>query len=179
MKKTITIDHDIKYELFLNNFTANIIESPKARGSIFIPRTIKYKSRDYLVTSIKSYSFMNNCDLKSIDFPEDSALRSIESNSFENSSLERLTIPSSVKELKEGWCKRTHNLTKVTLSRSNNNFKNIGKKNQIIVGKSRIENNFYDEIVFATRDIEAVTIPRYIKRIRSYAFENCQNLNSI
>lgn len=179
MKKAIIIDHDIKYELFFNNFTASIIESPKASGYVFIPRTIRYKSRDYLVTSIKSFSFKNNCDLKSLEFPEDSAIRIIESSSFENSTIERLTIPSSVKELREGWCKRTHNLTKVTLSPSNLNFKNIGKKCQIIVGKSRNENNFYDEIVFAERDIENVTIPRYIKRIRSYAFENCESLNSI
>ena len=77
MKKTLIECHDIQYELFLNNFTANITESPKASGVIFIPRSIKYKSQDYLVTSIKNCSFMNNHNIKSIDFPEDSALRSI------------------------------------------------------------------------------------------------------
>ena len=179
MKKTLIECHDIQYELFLNNFTANITESPKASGVIFIPRSIKYKSQDYLVTSIKNCSFMNNHNIKSIDFPEDSALRSIGSKSFENSSLENLTIPPSVKELQEGWCRRTPNLIKVTLSNYNVNFKTIGKKKQIIVGKSVLGNNFYDEIVFATRDIETVTIPKFIKRIRSHAFENCSKLSSI
>ena len=61
----------------------NIAESPKTSGIFFIPRSIKYKSQDYLVTSNKNCSFMNNHNIKSKDFPEDSALRLIGSKSFE------------------------------------------------------------------------------------------------
>ena len=116
---------------------------------------------------------------QSIKFPEDSVLRSIEKSSFSGSSIISLFIPSSVEELKEGWCKKTNHLNNITISPNNQHFKYLDNNHQIIVKKSDTNTNNYDVIVFASRNIEYVTIPNSIKCIESNSFENCKHLRTI
>lgn len=92
---------------------------------------------------------------------------SIEANSFFFSSVERLSIPSSVCELKPGWCSGTNKLTKVTINPDNDHYKNY---ENLIIGKSHNKSDEFDVLVFADRDIKRVEIPPFIKQIASFAF---------
>lgn len=49
----------------------------------------------------------------------------------------------------------------------------------IIVGKSDKDNDNYDLNTFSCRDITQYTIPSNIKRISSFAFSDCKNLDHI
>ncbi|KAK8895265.1 hypothetical protein M9Y10_023707 [Tritrichomonas musculus] len=127
--------------------------------SIFIPLRI---------TKFCEGVFYHCNQLNHVDFPTDSELQIIEKDAFNQSSIENITIPSKVSELKDGWCKGADYLKKVTVSSDNEYFNNFDEK--IIVGKSDINNDKFDGIVFANRNIQTVSIPPYIKKIHSYAF---------
>lgn len=51
--------------------------------------------------------------------------------------------------------------------------------NKIVIGKSSIESDLYDSIIFSSRDIQKVTIPNFIKIIESHAFAFCDKLQTI
>lgn len=59
MTKT-TLENRLTLELDSNNFTAHIIESPKTKGNLIIPRSVVFQSKEYDITSIKKYSFLHN-----------------------------------------------------------------------------------------------------------------------
>ena len=61
----------------------------------------------------------------------------------------------------------------------NKNFKYLDDKHQIIVGKSDPQNDIFDTILFANRDIKVEFIPKNIKYIKPYEFECCKLLNKI
>lgn len=89
------------YELDINNFTAAIIDSYKSSGDVLIPRLIKYQSINFLITSIGDNSFMNNHNINSLIFSEDSELQIIGKRAFSQSSLTKITIPKSVTRIEE------------------------------------------------------------------------------
>lgn len=176
MSKKITDENGINYEIDENNFTAKIVQSLRTMSHIFIPRFINFQSKEYIITKISENSFSENRSIQIINITEDSAIISIEKNSFSYSSLKQINIPASVQELEEGWCNNTSNLKKVTISPNNPNFQYADDNQQIIIGKS--DKNF-DVLFFASRKIKQATIPDNIKRISSYAFESCFKLESI
>lgn len=78
-------------------------------------------------------------------------------------------MPSSISELKEGWCCGTPKLTKVTIIPTGlQNF--FYNDNGLIVGKTDSKSDEFDILVFARRDLKKVTFPSNIKRVASYAF---------
>lgn len=186
----------LSFELNNNDYTASVVSSKYSSGDILIPKTITHESHEYKITSIKKCSFKNNGIIRSISFPEDSELLSIEEDAFANSSLDNLTIPSKVKELKEGWCNDTPNLYHIFLSKNNKNFKYLAESdNEIIICKSNQKSDKnqksdnsdensenddeFDSIVFACRNIEVAVIPSSIKYINSYSFSKCNKLDRI
>ena len=164
----IIIRDDILYEINETEKKASIIGTDSARGDILIPRTIKYKTHEYTVTKILKGSFSKS-QVKSIQFPSDSALRAIEENSFDYSELTSLTLPSSVSELAEGWCSRTVNLTDLQVQPNNPHFKSYN--NEMILGKSNKDSEIFDVVIFVKRKIKMITIPSHIKEISAYSFE--------
>ena len=114
--------------------TASVVSNNSPNADIFIPRSITHNSQEYLVTCIRSESFRNSIQLKSIRFPPDSELKTIEENAFFNSSIESLTIPSKLTELKDGWSQLTINLDRITVSQDNPCFTLFEEK--FILGKS-------------------------------------------
>ena len=166
--------------LYLSNetkFTAEIISSMNAKGDIVVPNSSYYNSHDFIITKISQNSFNSNYSIRSIRFHENSKLKVIEQNAFYNSFLSSLEIPASVEDLHEGWCDSTKKLNHVSVMGNNKRYKSIGGK--IILGKSDPNNINYDHLVFASRNITNCNIPPYIKHIDSYAFKECQNLQSI
>lgn len=162
---------DIFYELNPDDLTAKIVYSPDA--------SICYQSRKYIIQSINEGSFQENFKIQSIKFEEGSLVKSIGKEAFSYSSLECLSIPSSVEELKEGWCKGALNLNRILLSTKNNFFSYLPTNKKMIVGKSEPENENYDVLIFACRDINEAIIPPSIKFINSFAFNGCNQLFEI
>ncbi|KAK8886506.1 hypothetical protein M9Y10_041970 [Tritrichomonas musculus] len=162
------------FELNHTNFTAKVVSSPDARGDIFFPRSIKYQAKDYLIIKIEERAFQNNKNITSISFSDDSELLSIGRKAFSCCSLESLSLPRKVGQLEEGWCMNTMNLNHIHLDSNNKNFKYLDESHQIIVGKSQINSEEFDLLVFACRDVKTVFIPSSIKVIGSYAFMHCR-----
>ena len=82
-----------------------------------------------------------------------------------------------MKELKEGWCYEATKLNKIIISPSNDQF--IFKEDKYLLGKTNNNNDEFDILLFASRNIEEISIPSNIKIISSSAFYNCTNLTKI
>ncbi|KAK8897379.1 hypothetical protein M9Y10_015325 [Tritrichomonas musculus] len=166
-----------KYLINEEDKTAGIAMYLVSCGEIVIPSFIEYQNCEYKVTFIAKNAFANSYKVKSIEFPANSQVQSIEENAFYESSIERIAIPASVIELKEGWCNGTENLTEIEINENNPRYSLY--EDNFIIGKSSIENENYDELVFAQRSVKNVTIPSFIKRICPYAFERCNDLVTV
>ena len=101
----------------------------------------------------------------------------IEKNAFSYSTIKSITIPSELIELKEGWCVNTLLLTKITVSPKNPRYCLFEDK--MIIGKTNIEEDNYDCLIFCVRDIKHIQIPNFIEHICSYSFERCNQLDEI
>ena len=129
------------------------------------------------VTRISTYTFYYCKQLQRIEFANDSKLQTIESLAFASSTIESITIPSQLVELKEGWCQNATNLTNVSVSGDNTHYMCVDGK--IIFGKTNITKSLYDSIVFCARNIESIMIPDFVEHICSYAFNSCNKLQRI
>ena len=165
---------DMSFKIDKQNHTASLFKIHITPQQITIPRTVKYESTDYLITSI--CGLMTFCT-KTIKFVEDSAVKTIYGYVFSDKGFEELHFPASLDELKEGWCCNTEFLTKIVISPYNNNF--IFKDNKFLLGKSDKNIDEFDVLLFARRDIREILIPSNIKIISSYAFDNCNNLEKV
>lgn len=86
-------------------------------------------------------------------------------------------ISSDAVDLEEGWCCGTNKLTKIIILPSNGQL--ILKDDKYLLGKTNPRNNEYDILLFASRNIEEVSIPSNIKILSSYSFYNCKNLAKV
>ena len=143
--------------------TASAIGVSYVSNYIYIPRSIKYESKEYVVTSVSNCAFTSQLRIKLIKFGQDSEIWMIESNALAISKVEQFYLPASVIELKEGWCRYTVDLKQVEIDPRNPRY-------------SDIKNDGYDIFVFAVRDITEALIPSYIKIIGLHAFNYCTKL---
>ncbi|KAK8865151.1 hypothetical protein M9Y10_010685 [Tritrichomonas musculus] len=157
-------------EIPLNSELTNIDKSAFYKSSIeslFVPPHI---------TKISEYTFHCCIKLKELKFSEDSELKKIESFAFLSSSIESFTIPPKVSELENDWFFPSK-LSKVKVMPNNQHFKLID--GNLIVGKTSIESDKFDALVFAYRNIRSITIPHHITQICEGAFGNCEKLQKI
>lgn len=166
----------ITYKINESDKTAEVSKIDESLIKVVIPRTIKYNSSNYVVISVLKDALNSTRNLKSIKFQLFSQVRLFDYLSFANTSIEKITIPSSVTEIKGGWCREAFNLKKIKIMASNPRYSLLDKK--IIIGKSNIEQKKHDTIVFAMNNIEYVKIPNYIKIIGTCAFENCKQIKN-
>lgn len=150
-----------------------IIEEGAFFGS-FQLESFKFPS-ELTIIGEKSFSFCRQ--LKSIEFAQNSKLKIIGKEAFSDTSIESISIPSNLIELREGWCKLTLKLTKISVSVDNPFFKVYEEK--LLIKKSSLDKENYDELVFCVRNAETVTIPDFIEHICSYAFDGCRSINTI
>lgn len=172
-----TDQNGLTYQLDKSNFTCKIVYSPNVKDDIIVPRSIKYETSDYIITGIEKCSFRKNFSIRSITFSLDSELQAIEKKAFSVSSVSKISFPSSLKELKKGWCEETNYLYNVQISPKDKSY--VYLDNQMIIGKSNSSVDHYDILVFVRRDIEEIKIPSFIKHIDPYAFDGCSKLQSI
>lgn len=116
--------------------------------------------------------------LRKIEIPPNSDLQIIGEKAFQSTLIESFTIPSKLIELRSGWCAFAEKLKVVNISPSNQNFKSIND-DKIILKKSSNDTEIFDVLAFCNRDVEAVTIPNFIKHIDSFAFYKCTRLHTV
>lgn len=114
--------------------TCYLIGNDNASGDIFIPKAITYKSQEFIIASINEGSFRDANEIRSIRFSADSEIRAIKKEAFESSSIEHISIPSSVSELEEGWANEAYESSRVTIDPANQHFKTFD--GQLILRKS-------------------------------------------
>lgn len=158
-------------------FQSNSILS-KIESFSFCKTKLHYITFPSSVTRICSYCFDNCKELKGIEFLNDSKLKIIESYAFNESSLESLVLPSSVVDLCRGWCSGVMKLNSIKIikcQKENIMFYN----NDFIIGKTNLESDIYDILLFARRNIINATIPSFIEKIDHFAFEFCRSLKNV
>lgn len=128
------------------------------------------------LTTICEDTFAGCKKLQKIEIPTNSELKEIEADAFADSTIESIVFPSSLVNLKEGWCNDTPKLTEIIIN-DNQLYKIYD--NTFVIGKSSILNENYDVLVFCFRDIENVTIPNFIEIIGSHAFDKCKQLKEV
>ncbi|KAK8844354.1 hypothetical protein M9Y10_024568 [Tritrichomonas musculus] len=150
--------------------TCCLIGNDNASGDIFIPKAITYKSQEFIIASINEGSFRDANEIRSIRFSADSEIRTIKKEAFESSSIEHISIPSSVSELEEGWANEAYELSRVTIDTANQHFKTFD--GQLIIRKSDEKSDKFDYLIFACKKIKTVTIPPNVKIIGPSSFAN-------
>ena len=154
--------NNLIYRLNDDNKTVSVIGC-SSNDDVFIPRSIYYKSQEYIVKRVNESSFKDS-NIFSIQFAPDSEIQTIEKNAFSNSTIEKIFLPSSVSELESGWICDAMNLIKVSVMPNNEYFKNYDEN--LVIGKS----DEFDVLIFARRDVKKIEIPKNIKQIASYSF---------
>lgn len=170
----------IKNASFANNSEIESISFPPDSevqaieiGSLF-NSFIKKITIPLKITKLLKYNFYNCLKLVQIEFLPNSQLQIFERGSLTIVSIWSLSIPSSVIEFESGWNENNYTLSKMTIDPKNKRYKNYEEDEKLILGKSDIERNEYDIIVFAFKNIKKVTIPSNIKKIASYSFSICR-----
>lgn len=129
--------------------------------------------------SISEKLFCYDMYLETLIIPENSNIKRIEANAFNDTMIKSLFIPKTLEELEDEWCQKMICLNEIIISPKNKNFNYLDKKHEVIIRKSHPNNTNFDTIAFASRCIQNLKIPNTIKYIDSYAFENCGDLNYI
>ena len=139
--------------------TSDVIDFMTNKKEIKIPSYIKHETNEYSVTSIIKNSFLTS-ELKSLSFSEDSKLQMIDEDAFDSSSIETISIPSSITEIG----KYAFNMCR--------------KLRQIIIPiNSQLQK--IDEFAFKKSTIESITIPPHVTCICSHAFSSCKRLQNV
>ena len=165
----------IRYFINKDEKTASVYECINSNIDIYIPRSIKYESIEYPVTSILPNAFYQMKSIK-IQFAPDSQIQSIYTEAFCFSSIESISFPSSLIKLQPNWYNSS--IKKISIS-PNNPYYSL-YENTFILKKSSLEKENFDVLIFVTnKSIEKAVIPSYIEIIESCAFEFCCNLRKI
>ena len=124
---------------------------------------------------IKQHSFGFHMRLKSVKFPEESELKIIENNAFQYSTIQTLFLPANLESV--NCFQDVRYLTNIEISPKNEFFSLLD--NKYLVKRSSKEDQVYDHLVFASRDVKYVDIPSQIKVICECAFEHCKKMEYV
>lgn len=134
-------------------------------------------SKGSKLLSIPHSLFKKCSSLQEVIIPEESSLQTIENDVFSFTSVESIHIPSSIVKIEKDWCNNAKKLNNVSVSPEQKNYKQIN--NDIVVAKSDPNQDCFDQLIFARRDIKILVIPKYIKYIQSHAFNFCKKLKKL
>lgn len=96
---------------------------------------------------------------------------------FSKCSVQDITIPCNVEELKDGWFNGISRSCHISISAENPNFAFVSEK--LLLGKSDRSMDNFDVLLYALRDSEEIDVPDFIKKIGRYAFADCKNLRTV
>lgn len=146
----------------------NLLLAKNDIKSAIIPSSIK---------NIDYYCFSNCNQIKKIEFEPNSSLETICANAFFYSTIEEIELPSKVYRLMDCWCASTRNLKRLSVSHENNFLRMID--NKILVGKKNVDDQVFNTLLFANRNIKSVVIPASIEIISMKSFQLCRNLRKV
>ena len=115
--------------------------------------------------------------LTSVEIPDNSELQSIGRKAFYKTEIECFTIPSKLVELGENWFTDTVKLKQINIMPNNPNFTLYDDK--FVLGKSNPQNENFDVLIFANRDLKTALVPNFIRIIGNYSFGRCENLENV
>lgn len=156
--------------------TASVIQSPKAKGDVFIPRIVKHKSKKYKITTLSNRAFDHNV-IKSITFPDDSEVDTFGEDFLYFTDIKKLQIPAKLKNLVNPCCSGNYELTTIEVSRKNKNF--IFYNEQFLLGKSDDKSDTFDILHLARSDIKEAIIPPQIKIVKDCSFYSYKKLKAV
>lgn len=116
LTQKVTQQNGLTFSLNKKDMTAAVLHNKTNLKEVLIPRTIKYENQEYIVTNIVENSFNRNIEIKTVLFPTDSEVQTIEKNSFTESSLESIYIPANVTSIEENAFYRCEQLQEVIIS---------------------------------------------------------------
>lgn len=185
------------------DLTCEVTSSPdKYTGTVKVPSTVGYKSKDLTVVAIGEKAFEDCVDLESVEIPE--CVISIGNYAFKGCSFKTFEIPNSIQELGSGIfadCKNITNYnwpdrfitipydtfagcTNLTTINLPSSLRGIGVSAFMGCGISNIE--LSDSISYignrAFEDcslLSSIKIGPMVKTIRYQTFKGCSSLSSI
>lgn len=176
---TNIVYNGIEYSLNEEDKTASVIglkNTQQINISVYIPKTIIHNLKEYTITSISPNSFQYK-PIKSITIDPKSQIRTFEAQSLSYTTFESLTIPPQLSELNTGWCQSTPRLTKLDFIPGNPYLKFYNE--QLLLKRSKIDQDDYDCLLFCVRDACQVTVPKCVRHIKSCAFSGCNLLTVV
>ena len=155
---------DLRFKIDKKSRTASLFRVKNETQDLIVPRSVKYESVDYLITNIAR----TGANIKTMKFVEDSAVKTIHESAFKNSEIEEIFLPSSLTDLKDGWCSYTEKLRRIVVPNSNSNLKYVD--DTYLVSKSDPNSDEFDVLQFVRRSVTKFVIPSNIRIISSCAF---------
>lgn len=119
---------------------------------------------------IYNFAFCFREKLKSVICTEDSHLEKLYFSCFGSSAIERLVLPSSIKNIDFGSFSHAYSIKELKIPPNPDYF---FVDNKFLVDRKE------KMIIFSYRNIEEVTIPSYIKKIGYGSFSRCYKLKSL
>ena len=150
----------IVYEIYTNENRASVIKNKSEANHIIIPRSLQYKNKEYIITSISRSAFRHSIHTQNIQFAVDSEIQTIGADAFMESDIQSILIPPHVTQICSSSFCNCINLKQVEFSPN---------------CKIRV----IEEAVFADTSLETITIPNKVIRICRDAFEGCKKLKHI
>lgn len=114
----------ILYSIDEKEGTASLIGTKiMEKKLLIIPRSFRHKSKEYIVTSISKNAFYEYHN--EVQFANDSELRTLKKGSFNYCYIKKITFPSSLSELEEGWCEKFRDFNSIKIDSKKSIFQNI------------------------------------------------------
>lgn len=139
--------------------TAAVFRHSKEIEKVIIPRSIKYKNEEFIVTTILN-AFNEDKTIETVQFDQNSELTIIGKSAFKNSSIKSISIPSKVVKIEKEAFVNCVQLKSVEFQEPS-------------------ELQFIGELAFNLTSIESIVIPSKVTKISSYAFYECTNLKTV
>ncbi|KAK8898133.1 hypothetical protein M9Y10_000403 [Tritrichomonas musculus] len=144
---------------------------------LFAKRNIREVSIPPNIKVISPYAFDMCRYLRAIEIPTNSNLQTNGSYAFTLAEVSEIYFPASLKELEKEWCCAMSRLRRINVSQLNKKF--VFKDSIYLLGKTDENEDDYDILLFARRDIREISIPSNIKIIATNAFDHCCNLKKV
>ncbi|KAK8883863.1 hypothetical protein M9Y10_042963 [Tritrichomonas musculus] len=149
----------LNYDIKSSN-SAEISVSSSASGDIFIPRSIKHKGREYIITGICPNAFSRNKNINSVIFSDDSEISSIEKETFCESSITNVVISPRITRIGFKAFSSCLSLQSITFSPNS--------------GLMIIENS-----ALSMSGLISIEIPSHVRQIDPGAFNRCDKLKTV
>lgn len=131
------------------------------------------------VTKISKASFDSCSEMTTFIIPENSKLTTIDKGAFAWTPIEFLFFPADLHEFGEDCFCSTTKLEKVKISPQNKYLKYLDDDEMIVIGKSDLNSDLFDVLVFASRFVQTLTIPSFIRHIGKTSASGCQFLKYV